>query len=731
MRAFTTLPTLLAARTTAPLAVAVAVAALLGPAAAGAQAPSHEAIEYPPLPPLEIPEPTRAVLDNGMVVLMLEDHELPLVDAVALVRTGERWQPADRLGLAEIAAEALRTGGTESMPADELDDWLEGKAASIESFVTTELGQVRMSSLAEDFEEVLGVFADVLRRPAFAEDRIDLARNQLASGIARQNDNPQGILFREIAQVVYGEDSPYARQPTYATVGAVDRDDVVEWHRRWYRPDRVILGLAGDFDAETALAAIESTFGDWRAEDESEEPEAGWKERPSPGVYRVEKDDMTQSNIAMAHLGIRRDHPDIYAVEVMNEVLSGGASSRLFANVRTRKGLAYGVSGSIGSDFDHPGLALLWMTTKTETTGAGIEALLEEARGMTASPPTGAEVAKAKDSILNSFVFNFDSAAEVLTQKLTYEYFDYPADLMERYRRGIEAVTVEDVRRVAAELLHPERFAILVVGPGEGLDRPLSAFGEVHPVDITIPEPPAEEIAVSAEDEAHGAELVARAVEGLGGAAAVDAVSALRVSGNASQVMPQGEVEVGLEVTYRYPDSVRQEVELPFGRMAMVVAPDAAFAVTPQGIVDLPAARADSMRRAIKRLPLMALKDRDDRAFRAAVLGEGEVDGVPVTRLLVETDGLRTTFGVDPDTGRVLSAEYRGEGPTGAPGQVREAYSDFRSTGGLTLPHATARHFEGDPVGGTVLDEIVVDPDIDPAAFERPADEETTAAPTG
>jgi zinc protease len=210
-----------------------------------------------------------------------------------------------------------------------------------------------------------------------------------------------------------------------------------------------------------------------------------------PGVYFVEKPDVTQSAIAMGHAGIRRDHPDYYAVEVMNQVLSGSFASRLFSNVRSRKGLAYSVSGGVGSQWDHEGVFQMWLTTKVETTGAAIEALVEEARNLTAKPPSDAEVAKAKEGILNSFVFNSDSRAEILAQQLLYEYFGYPLDWLERYRAGVEAVTSEEVRAAAAEHVHPDRLAILVVGPAEGQDKPLSEFGTVIAVDITIPPPPA------------------------------------------------------------------------------------------------------------------------------------------------------------------------------------------------------------------------------------------------
>lgn len=475
----------------AALAAGLALAASAAlPAPAPAQVERPEQIHYPPLPELHVPTPKRVELPNGMVVMLVEDHELPLVRATALVHTGERREPADKVGLAGITGTVLRTGGTETMGPDELDDYLESKAAVIESSIDEDQGEVSLSCLEEDFPDVFKVFADVLRRPAFDPNRIEVALNAARSAVARQNDSPQSIVFRELRKVVWGPDSPYARTPTYATLGNIGRDDLVAWHRRYYHPNRVVLGLVGDFDSDRALELVRKTFGDWPRGPAAEPFETQRPERPNPGVFVAEKSDINQSNIAMGHLGILRSNPDFYAVEVMNEILGGGGTSRLFREVRTKKGLAYAIFGRAGSDWDHPGLTLLFTTTKVSTTGEAIGALLEEAKGMTTRPPTDDEVANAKQRILTSFVFQVDSPQELLRQFLTFEYFGYPLDRLAEYRSKIEAVTVDDVRRAAATYLEPQSLSIVVVGPSEGRDSDLSAFGPVKTLDISIPPPP-------------------------------------------------------------------------------------------------------------------------------------------------------------------------------------------------------------------------------------------------
>lgn len=468
---------------------ALLLAALTLPAALAAQATRTEDLRYPPLPPFAIPQPERVVLDNGLVVMLLEDHELPMVEAVALVRTGSRFDPADKVGLADLGAAVMRTGGTQSMPGDTLDEYLESRAASIEVSAQDDLTQANFSSLAADFPGVLRVFGDVLRRPAFDDKKLEVARNQAVADVARQNDAPYAITSRELRKVIFGPDSPYGRTETFATLGNVRQEDLRAWHRASFYPDRMLLGLVGDFNREEALRLVREAFGDWARGPAWQPAAAPYRKEPAPGVYQAVKGDMTQSFIMMGHLGGLRSDPDYYAREVMNQLFSGSFASRLVSNVRTKKGLAYATQGSFDSGWDRPSLAWLFISTKVQTTGAGIDALLEEVRNLTAQPPTEEEVAKAKQSLLSSFVFSHDTRREVLVRQLTLELYGYPLDWLARYRTGIEAVTTQQVRQAALHL-RPQDFAIVVVGPSQGLDKPLTAYGKVTPVDISLPASP-------------------------------------------------------------------------------------------------------------------------------------------------------------------------------------------------------------------------------------------------
>ena len=699
---------------------AILVLSILAATPALAQVTDADDIIYPALPSAQVPQPERVDLDNGMVVMLLEDHELPLIDARMLVRTGSRREPADKIGLADLVGQVLRSGGTRSMPSEELDDLLEDRAATIESFVGVTNGGANMSTLADDFPEMLRIFADVLRHPAFEQDQIDVAKTQITAGIARQNDDANQILNREFGELIYGSDSPYARSPTYATIDSISRDDLVAFHGKYFHPNRMILGLVGDFDSREAIRLVEDVFGDWPEGPDFAAPEAEYRSQPNPGIFFVEKNDVTQSNIRMGHLGITRDNPDFYAVEMMNQVLGGSFAARLFTRVRSQKGLAYRVRGSVDSHWDYPGIAQLLISTKTETTAAGIDALLEEVDNLTSEPPTDEEVEKGRSGILNSFVFRADSARRILSQQLTYEYFGYPLDWQERYRKGIESVTTAEVREAARKYFHPDRFAILVVGKAEGMDRPLSDFGKVQEIDITIPEPAAEAVEVTEDGERKGRELIAKAVEGIGGAQRLDALSTYRSEMAMEATMPQGSMALKAKAAIALPDRLRWELTLPFGTMVQVLNGDASFAQSPQGTTSMPEAQRIQLRRALRRLAPVLLQHRDAAGFTAVATGAAEVDGTLVERVHVEIDGDANTLGIDPETGRILSITYRGSSMMGAPGELEERYSDFREVDGLTLPFASVTTFNGEPMMSGTVQSTELDAAVADSEFEKP-----------
>ena len=455
-----------------------------------AQTQTWQQIPIAKLPAFHPPQPKRIVFPNGMVVFLQEDHELPTVDGIARIRGGERSVPANKTGLIDIYGEVWRTGGTKSQTGDQLDDYLEQRAAKVETGGGIDSTSVSWSCLKEDFDDVFRVFEDLLKNPEFRADKIEIAQKGMYDSISRRNDDPGQIAAREAAILVYGTNNPYARVAEYRTVAAITRQDLVEWHGQYVHPNNIILGVVGDFDSAKMEARLREAFASWPKGSWAKDAEPAKPDPAKPGYYEVDKTDVNQSTIEMVAVGITRRTTDYFATSVLNEAFGGGFSSRLFNDIRTTKGLAYGVGGGVGAGWDHPGMLRLMVMTKSKTTIESIEALDEEIADLAKRPINDEEIKRAKDAILNSFVFRFDSPAKVLREKMAYEFYGYPLDFLENFQKGIEGVTKEDVAHVAAKYIHREQMSVLVVGNVSEFDKPLSSLGTVTKLDIAIPPPP-------------------------------------------------------------------------------------------------------------------------------------------------------------------------------------------------------------------------------------------------
>ncbi|HCO94511.1 MAG TPA: peptidase M16 [Phycisphaerales bacterium] len=468
--------------------LAVSGLGLLWSGCAG-QATDYKSLKYPKLGDIEVPEVRQVTLANGMRLFLLEDHELPLVNVSVRIRTGSLYEPAEKIGLASITGQVMRTGGTVSMTGDEMDEQLEAIAASVETSIGLNSGSASMSVLKGDLDKGLSILADVLMNPAFREDKIQLAKMQIASSIARRNDSAEAIAGREFDKLIYGEDSVYARHVEYATIGRISRDDLVKFHGKYFGPNNTMLAVWGDFDTGQMIEKIEKAFDGWQKVDLDlpATPQVEYEFRKTVNVVR--KDDINQSNVYLGHIGGLRSDPDYFALIVMNRILGGGFTGRLFKNVRSREGLAYSVYGSYSANYDYPGEFYVGCQTKSEKTVYAIRAMLREVEKIRESEVTDEELALAKDSFLNSFVFNFDMKGEIVNRLMTYEYFGYPADFLLRIKQNVEKVSRADVLRVAQKHLRPDKVQILAVGRPDDFDQPLSVFGPVNEIDITIPPP--------------------------------------------------------------------------------------------------------------------------------------------------------------------------------------------------------------------------------------------------
>jgi len=257
--------------------------------------PNYKELTYSRLGDIRIPDVKRVMLANGMQLFLLEDHELPLINMSAMIRTGSVYEPADKIGLANITGTVMRTGGTTGRTGDEIDEELEQIAASVETGIGESSGSASVSVLKEDIDTGLTILADVLMNPAFREDKIELEKIKTRSSIARRNDNARQIVRREYNKIIYGPQSVYARQTEYATIDNITRDDLVAFHKKFYRPNNMMLAVWGDFDTDGMIASLQKVFGGWEKADTEipAVPEVKYEFRPT--VNLVRKDDINQA----------------------------------------------------------------------------------------------------------------------------------------------------------------------------------------------------------------------------------------------------------------------------------------------------------------------------------------------------------------------------------------------------------------------------------------------------
>jgi zinc protease len=694
--------------------------ASLVPALSTAQSQSWKQIPIPQLPVFKPQQPKRVELPNGMVIFLQEDHELPLIDGTARIRGGSVNEPAIKTGLIDIYGEVWRTGGTKAQTGDQLDDFLEVRAAKVETGGGPDSTTISFSCLKGDLDDVFKAFVDVLQNPEFRAEKIEIAQKGEQDGISRRNDEVSEIAHREAVKLAYGADNPFARVAEYATVAAITRQDLIEWHGKYVHPNNIILGISGDFDSAAMEARLRAAFGSWAKGPLL--PKNNVQYSPAkPGNYLIPKEDVNQSNIRMVALGTTRDNPDYYAISVFNEAFGGGFSSRLFNDIRTKRGLAYGVGGGIGANFGHPGILQVSMGTKSQSTIEAIQAVGEDIDNLTKQPITDEELQRAKDAILNTFIFRLDSPDKILGERMTYEYYGYPPDWLDKYQAEIKKVTAADVNRVATKYLHKDQLAVLVVGNTKDFDKPLSSLGPVKNIDITIPAPPGEkkDESKSSASNPEGKALAAKVAAAMGGLPKLQSIKTMHVNiAESDSGGPPSPVDVYLA----FPDSMHVEMQIPQGTLTIVASPDTAFMSLPgMGSRSMPPAQKTEMMSQMHHDLVYVGQHVGDPAFTFTAAGTEKIGDVDAAILDIGGTIPWVRWYIDPKTGYILREKYKAMGQSG-PFDGETELSDWRTSDGLTMPYKHGNKQNGQQTSTAEFKKIELNPQLDPKLFEKSAE---------
>ncbi len=527
-----------------------------------------EGLEFPEPKTFTTPEVER-FSHNGIEFFLLQDQELPLVNVNVIVNGGSWMEPGEKAGLAWITGNVLRAGGSEQHPDEDLNELLEARAASMETSFGLTNGSARMNVLKEDFDDLLPVFTDLLKNPLFPQERVDLAKTQQRTAISRRNDEASSVAAREFRKLIYGPESVYARSIEYATLDNITREDIVGFHDKTFQASNLLVGVIGDFDPAAIRTQLKEAFGIFKEGEpvDMDLPEVDYEFES--GLFFAHKGDMNQSQIRMGHIGGYRDNPDYAALQVMNQILSGGFSGRLFREVRTDQGLAYSVFGTYSSNVRYPGMFFAGLSTAAENTQQAYEATMAQIRRLQDERVSQLELDETRERMFNRIIFRYDSYARILSERISNYNLGLPEDAFEQYIEQVRQVTVDDIYRVANEYLQPDKMKVLIVGNRNLIDDQLADMGPYREIDITIPRPGAERAAVEGDAQAghEWMQKVAQAMIEEG-----TEVGTLVTKGTQHVQTPQGEMSLEVTTRTRFPDAMTMEIATPMGSQVIEVA---------------------------------------------------------------------------------------------------------------------------------------------------------------
>jgi zinc protease len=408
-------------------------------------------------------KPVRFVTPNGLTVLLIEQHFLPLVQVHALVKAGSAQDPPEKAGVANLVA-SLLDEGTATRSAEQIAEQIEFVGGTLAVKTAEDMSTADVRVLTKDTELGFELLADILLHPAFPPKELERVRSQILGSILSEKDDPGLVAAKAFNQLVFdGHPYKWPVNGTEESVPRITREDIQRFYAREYLPNQTILTIVGDITVDRAIQLVTKHFGAWKRGEPPARALVPAQPLERPTTQLIEKD-LTQATILLGHVGLSRTNPDFYAVTVMNYILgAGGFSSRLMDSIRDNQGLAY----SVGSMFEQnlmPGAFMVSLQTRNETANRAIAGVLAELHGIRNAPVTDQELADAKAYLIGSFPLRLDTTAKLAEVVSLVEFYNLGLDYFTQYPRWIERVTKEDVLRVAKQYLHPDRYALVVVG---------------------------------------------------------------------------------------------------------------------------------------------------------------------------------------------------------------------------------------------------------------------------
>ena len=721
---------------------------LVTPAAAALAQVQDWPTERPPrpLPARDVNFPPYQVrtLSNGLQVIAVSHHEQPAVSLRLIVRAGGAQDPADKPGVAYVAA-ALLDQGTTSKNAEQIANAIDSIGGAIGAGAGTDLTFINAAVMNDSLGVGLDLVADLARRPAFSPEEIDRQRQQISSGLKVSYDDPSYLAGIVFDRLVYGF-HPYGRPDsgTPASIAAITREDLLAYHQRWFGANNAILAIVGDVAADEAFAGAERAFGSW-AKVEAVAAKAVEPPPPTRRVIIIDKPGAVQTEIRVGSISLPRRHPDYLALDIASKILGGEGGNRLHRVLRSERGLTYGASADLNALKD-TGDLVAETNTRSATTGEALRIIVDEFVRLQKQRVQTRELADAQEYLTGSFPLTIETPGAIALQVLNAVFYGVDLNELQTYRQRVSALTVDDIQRVAQQYLHPDRLAIVLVGDATVFAKQLAGVGfdqveriPIADLDLTAPDlrrrstpafrPPKDEDSKDKGAAEDLRSLIARAVSAKGG---VDLLRSIRTA-KATTTMTvhderAGRVEITTTTSIRYPGAFRVDARTPRGRLVQVFTSGAAWVEDERGARSAPREIADDMRASVQRDAVPMLLGLSDGKLTARQLPDVTVDGRLMTALEVQAPSMTpVTVLLDPATALIARVGYSVSIAPGVPPSMpsttamEETYSDYRDVGGLQVAHKAIVSRAGKPFIERVVRSVEFNVPLDPALFTKPS----------
>lgn len=706
-----------------------------------------------PLPAREVKFPPYSMhtLGNGLQVIAVPHHEQPAVSLRLLVRAGGAQDPADKPGVAALAA-ALLDQGTKTRSAEQIAQAIDSIGGVMGSGSGNDFTSVTAVVLKDSFDVALDLVSDVVQNAAFDPQEVELQRKQMLSGLLVSYDDPDYLANVVFERLVYGF-HPYGRPSggTPESLASITRDDLLAFHKTWFGANNAILAIVGDISAEGAFAGAERAFGSW-ARSATAATRTTDPPPPTRRLVVVDRPGAVQTEIRAGHTALPRRHPDYLALDLAVKILGGEGGNRLQGVLRSERGLTYGASANLRARSD-AGSIVADTDTRSDSTAQALRLLVDEMSRLQRQRVSERELSYAQAYLTGNFPLSIETPSAIALQVLNAVFYGLDLEELQTFRERVNAVTVDDIQRVARAYLRPDRLSIVLVGDASRFQKQLAGVGfdtvELIPLgelDLNSPDlrrraptagrlvpaayvasfspagpaPPAlVRTAAGGPATPDAARLIERAIRAKGGLERLRSIRTIRAVGDTILETQAGPVTIPTTIRVRYPGGFRIDTEMPTGSVVQVFDSGVYWVGDARGVNVAPDEAAQSMRGNVQRDPIGLLLALNDGRVSARQGADISIDGRPMPALVVDLKPAGPlTLVLDPDTGHIRRAMYPAES---AGGTVEETFSDYRDVDGLQVAFTVTVRHPALPPFTRVMREFELNPPLDSSVFAKPS----------